>query len=169
MPSNRIIYLNWITEVGQAPTETDCHSEDIREEVRSALELLNEEERELIVRFYFMGESYVQISEKSGRTAYKLAGIHKRAVKKLRSALAGFVRERFQIDSEAARDCPLCQSPDLEAIDNIIRDRDRTTTWKPVIRKIKKEFGITINSPQLLIGHEKYHTVALPYFTAIKR
>jgi len=166
MSGNRIVYQNWIAEIGRDPFQPvdRCSGEaskvntgEIYRQVQRALEKLNEDEREFVIRFYYMGESYLEISKKSGRSVYRLASLHKRAIKKLRQSLTKFVADRFKIDSTPNRDCPLCNSPQREEIDELIRTRDKTAPWKPVIACLRKEYGLKINSPQLLIGHEKYH------------
>ena len=130
---------------------------ELRRAVREALDKLTEDEREFVCRFYFMGRSYREISEESGREVYSLEALHGRAIKKLEKNLAGFVNKRFGIESETKRPCIICRSPRLDEINKLIDERDKTATWKPVIKKLREEFGIKIKSPQLLIGHEKYH------------
>ena len=104
-----------------------------------------------------MGESYREISEKTGRAVYKLTALNNRAVKKLKNRLAVFVREKFDIKTQKTFNCPICNSKYREEIDNIIANRDKKATWKPVIKLIKERYDLTINTPQVLIGHAKYH------------
>ncbi|MCK4302601.1 MAG: sigma-70 family RNA polymerase sigma factor [candidate division Zixibacteria bacterium] len=192
MANNRIVYQNWIVDMGYDPGERTAgtgsrrppgqgislHSpaaaaltdEDIlgfaeqaarvalvREQVDAALAQLADEEREFVVRFYFMGESYRRISEKSGRAVHKLESLHKRCLRKLRKELAPFIQETYRLRPAIRRDCPICRSPHLVAINRLIRDRDKSSTWKPVLRVLREKYGLYIASPQLLIGHEKYH------------
>ncbi len=129
----------------------------IRRTVTSALESLNSNEREFIVRFHYMGQSYRRISEDSGRAIYKLAALHNRALRKLKAGLAPFVRQHFAIKGESDTTCKLCRSPHREEIDRIIDSRNPESTWRPVIRQLRERFDIEISSPQLLIGHARYH------------
>ncbi|MDH4156079.1 MAG: sigma-70 family RNA polymerase sigma factor [candidate division Zixibacteria bacterium] len=129
----------------------------IRQKVAAALEHLNREEKEFITRFYYMGQSYREISEKSGRAVYKLAALHERALKKLKALLGGFVAEKFKIDADPVPTCPLCASRYRREIDQLIDRRGRKATWKPVLKLLKEQFGIKVRSPQLLIGHSRYH------------
>ncbi len=192
MANNRIVYQNWIVDMGydpggcaggagsrrspalgislNSPAAVALTDEDIlglaeqaaravlvREQVDTALAQLTDEEREFAVRFYFMGESYRLISEKSGRAVHKLETLHKRSLRKLRKELAPFVQEMYRLRPAIRRDCPICRSPHLDAINRLIRDRDKASTWKPVLKVLREKYGLCISSPQLLIGHEKYH------------
>lgn len=143
--------------IGSRPTADKEQLELLQTTVRAALELLNEEEREFIIRFHFMGESYRHISERSSRAIYRLEALHKRAVRKLKNELAGFVANRFGVKQTILRPCKLCSSPHREQIDRIISNRDRRLTWRPVIRQLREKYDLRLKSPMLLIGHEKYH------------
>jgi hypothetical protein len=129
----------------------------IREAVTEALSQLDVEERELIERLHFMGQTYHEISEKSGRAVNILEKFHKRTLSRLRKELAPFVRRQYGIDPKIARTCPICRSPCRKEIDELIRNRDRTRPWRQVINILKQEYQIILSTPQVLIGHEKYH------------
>ncbi|NOY89285.1 MAG: sigma-70 family RNA polymerase sigma factor [FCB group bacterium] len=180
MSKNKLIFQNWIVEIGYDPQRkkiskyinperfqrdkdkekrSDYSSEEIKTAVRNALNMLSDEEREFIIHFHFMGENYREISEKSGRSFYKLTALHKRACKKLYGNLAVFVKNRFHIDIKIENLCPLCPSPYLKEINNIIKNRDKSQTWKPIIKILETKYGIKISTPQILIGHEKYHLI----------
>ncbi len=169
MSGPRVTYQNWIVALGydpsrrrlgfrSVPSESEKHSaEEIREAVERAVDALSEEERLLIIRYYFMGDSYGELTHMTGRAVYKLAAVHGRAVRKLRSRLAGFVRKRFGIQPVELPDCIVCQSSFRDEIDRLIAARDQGRSWKPVIKALKKRYSIAIKTPQILIGHEKYH------------
>jgi RNA polymerase sigma factor (sigma-70 family) len=125
--------------------------------VRKALRSLSEPEREFIMQFYFSGKTYRQISDQTGRAIHRLEALHKRAVRKLRKALDAFVRDRLGIKTDSPTDCPICRSPYLAQIDLLIAERDCTETWKPIIKTLREKYQLQIRSPQVLIGHEKYH------------
>jgi hypothetical protein len=132
---------------------------EIDKRVKRALAELSENEREFIVHFYFMGQTEQQIAKATGRTVVRLHTLHGRAVRKLRRSLGGFVAEWFglEVDGQASG-CPVCESEFAAEIDRIIANRDRKATWRPVMRQIHERFGIQIRSPQVLIGHERYHS-----------
>jgi hypothetical protein len=181
MSPERVTYQNWIVDLGRDPaqaldayeissrvtavdgsseTKTDSESERqrlIREVVESALSKLSDNERELIEQYHFMGRSYQEIAERSGRTIHRLESLHQRTLKKLRSALAPLVKQLYGLGVSTDPDCPICSSPHRPEIDLLIRERERFDTWRPLMRVLKDRFGITITTPQTLIGHEKYH------------
>lgn len=167
MPNNRLVYQNWIAELGFDPAQIrkffdtvtgDSRPDDeIDLEVRRAIEGLEEEEMEFVIRFYFMGDAYNEISEKSGRSVHKLEALHKRALRKLKSRLQALVKKRFGLKSKKGGVCPLCESPHRAAINEVITNRSELSTWRPVLKEINEQFGLKIKSPQVLIGHQKYH------------
>ena len=192
MSGNRVVYQNWIVEMGFDPAQSKATRNrddsllepisldepsvcaisyedsqrvieelekvsEVRFQVREALKQLSIQEREFIAQFYFMGKSYREMSEQSGRPIYKLEALHKRAVKKLKKELVGFARERFGVETESESNCQLCQSPHVAEINRLIRHRDKTATWKPIIKTLRDKYGLKLSSPQILIGHEKYH------------
>ena len=168
MSRARIVYQDWIAQLGYDPgspelwdfnnSNQDDNDNSINEAVRAALDRLDEEEKEFITRFYFMGEPYGEIAASSGRKPSRLEAMHKRAVKKLRKHLAEFVKDRFGIKKRDKIDCPICNSKYRAVIDKLIAGRDKTKTWKVVMDRINDEYGLKFRSPQLLIGHEKYHS-----------
>ncbi len=169
MSHNRVVYQNWIAELGFDPaqikkffdtvTGNSTFDDEIDREVRRAIERLGEEEMEFVIRFYFMGQGYPDIAEKSGRAVYKLEALHKRAIRKLKSRLQTLVKKRYGLKTPKGRTCPLCESPHRAAINEIIANRGQLMTWRPVLKKINDRFGIKIKSPQVLIGHQKYHGI----------
>ncbi|MEE8576402.1 MAG: hypothetical protein V3T31_04030 [candidate division Zixibacteria bacterium] len=182
MGGSRLVYQNWIVDLGRDPgrlsaegsahigTENQdssgpsCENEntgllktEISRSVSEALSVLTESEREFVERFYLMGESYRTIAQLSGRAIHRLEAMHKRAIRRLRSELSEFVLEKFAIESKPVTDCIVCRSIHRDKIDRIIASRDPEGTWRPIIGQLKSDFDITIKTPQILIGHEKYH------------
>lgn len=185
MPSSKIVYQNWIADLGRDPSrpldlddqscqrilgsegtipghealpaEAHERQERIRETVRAALARLTDDERELIEQIHFMGRTCSEISLRSGRAEHRLESMHRRAMSKLRRHLAPLVRELFGILSPGRTDCPVCRSPYRGQIDQLISSRDPKGTWRQVIEELRKKFGLKITTPQTLIGHEKYH------------
>lgn len=144
-------------EFGPKAVSSDQRQERIIEAVREGLSQLDENEREFLILFHFMGRSYRQIAESSGREIYRLEALHLRALKQLRALLARFVEEEFDIRSENHPDCPICASPDRDEIDQLIDQKKAEETWSGTIRQIKDRFGIRIKTPQVLIGHKRFH------------
>ncbi|MEW5795268.1 MAG: sigma-70 family RNA polymerase sigma factor [Candidatus Zixiibacteriota bacterium] len=189
MATQRIIYQNWIAELGRDPsvqaddsavpwpdildpdneaaeilsgsdTPDDAEGsrrELIRSAVRAAIETLSDDEREIVEQVHFMGRTIREIAERSGRSGHRLEAMHQRALRKLRRKLAPLVAKLFGVASASQFECPICQSPHREEIDHIIRERNPDQTWRPVLRRIRDRFGLRLTTPQILIGHEKYH------------
>jgi hypothetical protein len=177
MSSSRIIYQNWIAELGRDPslslqTAGPAHvdsdgpaaeagmtdrSELIQRKVRAAMAELSEDERELVEQVNFMGRCCSEIAALTGRTEHRLEALHRRALRKLCRRLAPLVKELYGIGLPVVADCPICRSDRRTEIDRLIRQRDPSQTWRPVIKRIREEFSLRISTPQTLIGHEKYH------------
>lgn len=173
MSNNRLQYQNWIVELGVDPiqlarlgsndlsteiSQTDSEQvELINQVVRKAMTSLDDDEHELIIRFHFMGETYVKISELTNREIYKLAAIHKRAVKKLKAKLTSFVKESYNIDSEEINTCLICNHEEVIKINLIISQRDKRKTWREVLKVLRNEYNLKLSTPQIIMGHEKYH------------
>ncbi len=182
MKRAKIVYQDWIVQLGHDPdlfpeerliqaesgTEgisffaSSSHvSDEIEQAVAKGMQTLTEDEREFIARFHFMGESYQEIAEKSGRIPHKLEALHRRALRKLKLTLTEFAVKRYNLainDSELrAAQCPLCQSPYCLDINQLINQKPAHETWRPIIRVLREQYGISIRSPQVLIGHQKYH------------
>jgi hypothetical protein len=186
MGRERIIYRDWIVELGREPSEiaressqwaNGCPNQEfagldgspvaaeldteqvvrIKEVVNKALESLEEEEREFVVRFYYMGQSYTELAELTGRPVHKLETLHRRAVRRLRNQLTPLVGDGCNPCQEEVRRCPICSSSRRGEIDKLIRGRKPGQTWRRVMKHLKGEFGIDIKSPGTLAAHEKYH------------
>ncbi|HUV31921.1 MAG TPA: hypothetical protein VMY05_12660 [Acidobacteriota bacterium] len=178
MAGNRVIYQNWIADTGRgrrrdrsgsrsglddrtltpAQAAADRERRDlIGREVARALLALTDDEREFIERFYFAGQSYASVRESSGRDVHKLEALHKRALRKLRKELAPLVARLYHLHRAPEADCVICNSPFRPQIDLLIRYRDKSGTWKDIIGTLRSRYGIRIGTPQILIGHEKYH------------
>lgn len=129
----------------------------IWEQVSLAIRQLSDDEREFVERFYFSGESFREISERTGREIYRLEAIQKRALRRLKKMLREFVSEVYGVKSTTAANCPICESGHRGEIDQLILSRDRSASWRPVMKEIFHRYGITIRTPMILIGHERYH------------
>ncbi len=170
MSSNRVVYQNWIADLGRdpgrppvaGPSEPEDRAaterqEQIRAAVAEALRRLSDDEREFIERYHFMGRTYREIAELSGRAMHRLEALHRRSLKKLQKELMPLVKQLFELAPTPNTACPICTSPAREQIDQLIASRDPAGTWRPVMKQIRDEFNIGVITPQTLIGHEKYH------------
>lgn len=164
MGNERIIYRNWIVELGYDPAnppdlfgESIGYNENIICAVGQAVDDLRADETDFIKRFYFQGQTYREISKATGRDIYSLEALHNRAVKRLRAVLSGLLQLPEVKKSTGERSCPLCRHEKSNEINELIRSRDKRQTWKPVIRILKEKYNVRISTPQLLIGHNRYH------------
>ena len=173
MSSKRVRYHNWIAESGRTPAERhlaavplDPNEPDsafgqglaeLKKAVQKAMNSLGEQEKYLILRHYFFGQTISRMAVSSGRPEYKLRAMQRRSLRKLKRELAPFVRSRFGIEVQREQDCPICSSDWREEIDVILLKRDKKRCLSPVIEEIKTRFHIVIKTPQVIISHEKYH------------
>ena len=176
MSGNRLVYQNWIVELGGCPDQVRAEAgetgqtvspgqlarekerqEMISREVADALSTLTDDEKEFVERFYYCGQTYGEVSERSGRAVHKLEAIHKRALRKLKKRLQPLVARLYGCETAHKENCVICNSPYRRQIDQLISSRCQSETWKKVIKIIRDEYGIRISTPQTLIGHKKYH------------
>jgi hypothetical protein len=166
MSKRKVVYQNWIVDLGFDPVlfsyntssglESEV-SEKIENAVRESLDKLDEAEKELIIHYYFMGQTYADISEKSNREIFKLAALHKRAIKKLKKKLSQFVKVNFGIITDLNVSCPICDHEKKNELNELIDSRDKTKTWRPILKIFRDKYLINLRTPQIIIGHEKYH------------
>ena len=168
---NKILYHNWIVDLGYNPgeinnntdlrfpgTSEEIQDSEVREEVNKALNQLSGEEKELIVRYHFMGESFQQIAQRTGRAPHKLTARHGKILLKLKDMLAEYVERKYKIVSQNSfPGCPICESDKKEELDDLIAKRNKKKSWRPIMAVLKNKYGLTIRYPQILKSHEKYH------------
>jgi len=158
----RIRYLEWIQgKVDFLLPQAECQSftpRDIELEimVEKALDRLSPKEREFIRYFYYDCFSYRKISQLLGKEKYKLEKIHKDAKEKLKQILKDFVEKRFRLASPKP-DCIICQSPHRKKLEELIKKKKKTETWKKLIGVFKSTYSMDIKTPQILISHQKKH------------
>lgn len=166
MSNRRTIYQDWIAELGRDPDQmTDPKPSKARtaavsrieRAVRKALSDLTSLEREIIERYYFFGQSYAEIAAAIGKYPKRVEGKHNQALAKLRKSLASFVHKEFGLEISRPVGCPLCQSPFRKEIDRLIDSRRENQTWRSIMGTLKQNYNIAVKSPQMLIGHQKYH------------
>ena len=172
MSERKILYRGWITEQGHGPDgrahsaatsgadpcsdERELRADALPDLVDRAIASLDDDEREFIRRFYFMGLSYFELAVRMGRPRHRLDALHRRARTKIRHFLAPFAGAG-RAEKSTQPNCAICRSPHRAEIDRIIAARPPDSTWKPVIAALRIRFGLVIRSPQTIIGHEKYH------------
>ena len=165
MSRKRIIYQDWIVELGHDPSVTwaepvrhpGSHSLKIIEAVNRAMSFLNEDEVSFIRAFYIQGMTYRQISAATERAIYKLESLHRGALRKLKKNLHHLLGRKYHIPKPEKYICPLCDHPRSDEINRLIKSKTNRDTWKPVIRILRREYGVELSTTQILVGHHKYH------------
>jgi hypothetical protein len=161
-----IIYHDWIVEISCDPD----HREETRvcweaagpdvhliAEVNRALETLAPLEQDIIHLYYYSGRSLMQIARELHKPLKRIEAIHHQALLKLNQKLTPFVHNRFDIPIEIVRNCPICDSLYKDQINGLIAKKKEGETWREIIRILKSSYNIIIKTPQILIGHQKYH------------
>ncbi len=166
MSKPRLLYQDWIVELGRDPhlielnrfsNIPDPPSPRIADAVRAALARLSETERQFVELYFFRGLSLKDTARALNRKSTRMPGLRNRVVSKLKKELASFVKTEFGIETESGRACVLCKSPYRTEIDRLIMSKPERETWKRIIKTLDIDFGIKITTPQILIGHRKYH------------
>ncbi|MBN2227341.1 MAG: sigma-70 family RNA polymerase sigma factor [candidate division Zixibacteria bacterium] len=165
MSSARVVYYNWIFDVGTGPALKHRYriprapevSNQLIRSVRRAVSTLTPREREFVYRYYYNGEANRKIAIEMGLTVGRIDRLHRRILKRLKIVLADFVRKEYGLDVAIGDDCPICQSPHCDEINRLIQAKPPEVTWRGVLKTLCNEYGLKITSPQVLIGHEKYH------------
>ena len=164
----RVRSLDWIISGGggELLEESSIESsekmesdEELRNKVREAVEKLPLIEKRFVEKFYFEFKTYLQIAKELNKKVYKLDRIHRQALDRLKIILEDFVKQRFKIECAQISNCPICNHPQKDRIDEIIRSKNKQETWKKVIKILKKEFNLEIKTPQILISHRNNHMV----------
>lgn len=125
--------------------------------VRRELDGLTEFEREFVELFWFEGRSIAAISTLTGKPVYKLEGLCKRIIRKLKNRLSGFVESEFGLKHSVGSQCLICKHPRRDEIDRMILAKKPHQTYSSIIKTLKQDYGIIIKTPQIIIGHKKYH------------
>jgi len=166
LSKSRIIYQNWIVELGRDPSlnwheasnRDGSYNQKIVRTIHKSLDKLTEGEAGFIRLFYFQGMSYREISELTGREIYRLEGVHTRAIRKLRNYLKVLVDSHDLAGSiDSNKRCPVCCHKDKNEINRLIENKQPDETWKHLVKILQEKFGLRISTPQILIGHQRYH------------
>ena len=164
----RMIFQDWIVELGRDPallwegpdpveTAAEPRVAQIATVVRAALGRLPEADREFLERYYFMGQGYPELERRTGRPRHRFESLHRRAIRRLRRELARFAQKEFGIEYRPGANCPLCRSKNRPEIDRLIAAKQPDGTWRPIIRTLRDQYHITVTTPQIVLGHAKYH------------
>jgi len=141
----------------------DCRGENVEiddeldKTVREALAALDEGEREIAERRFLMGQSLEVIRSDLKLSSHEIERRLREVRIKLKRLLAPFVQTRFNLKPDSRPVCPICESIHRERVERIIATKRKEETWKRIMSELEKELGVRVRSPQMLIGHVKYH------------
>jgi len=158
--AGKLVFLDWIYDVSATNVFRDNGDKElereIREEVRRAIAALPEVDREFIQLYWFEGQSIAEIAKRFNKHPHNIEGYSQRILRKLRRLLADFVASRFGVET-VREPCLICCHPHRLEIEEILRGKRPEETFKRIYRELAKRFGLRITTPQILIGHMKYH------------
>ena len=122
--------------------------------VRLALEELDFKEKEIVIRYYFMGDSYKTIAGFLKIPPGSVRAIRIKSVEKLKLILEPFVKQRYGLNISAISTCPLCCDSRL---DEIILQCAPYGPWAPVMQASKRLKIDSIKTVSSIINHYKNH------------
>lgn len=158
----KIIHQDWIYRTERPgiweKKASSPRQERIRQMVREELQKLAFHEREFVELYWFQGRSMGEIAVLLGKKPYKLECLNRRIHRKLKSRLTDFVNSEFGLNIEKNPGCVLCGHPRRAAIDDLLKSKKPEETFKRIIKTLRAEFGVKVGTPQIIIGHMKYHT-----------
>lgn len=164
-PKYRIVYRNWIVAVGFNPPPgweeqmqaSNEASLEIINGVTRVLETLSPAERDFVRLYYMQGMTYRQTAHVMNRNIRRLPSLNTRIRKKLTLRLARELGRKYFLPEPQFPDCPLCNHPRADDINDIIRSRKESDTWRPIIRILRDRYDLPNICPRRLMGHSKYH------------
>lgn len=122
--------------------------------VRSALKELGAVEKEIIVNYYFMGRSCIEIGEQLELKPRVVRAARLRSLEKLRLILTPFVERRFGFRVKINPTCPLCRD---RRLDGAILECGPHGPWKQVFRRMRTIKLKGLRSVSTIIYHYRNH------------
>jgi hypothetical protein len=163
----KLVFLDWIYDVGFkgvfGPHEKSDVQKEIIGKVRDAVARLSPVERDFVQMYWFEGRSLKELSQLLGKRLHNLDSINRRILRKLKRMLSVYVAERFGIVEANDPDCIICNHPERREIDRLLCAKKPDETYRSIYRQLRSRFGLRISTPQILIGHTRYHTNAGEY------
>lgn len=174
MSNRRVICRNWVVRLTRSPLTAETHFNPsrapiwvdrpysdrtiaVRDGVAKAIAALDDDRREIIERYFFMGQPIAEMADLSGRSVRSLERLFNSALSQLKSRLAPLAANYYGIGSSSTNSCVLCASPDRCKIDQVLAARDPTRPWKIVLKSLNEAFNLNINKAQTLINHVNHH------------
>lgn len=157
----KIIHQDWVyltdrPGIWERKTSSS-RQERVRRAVREEVAKLAYHEREFVELFWFQGRSMSEIAALLGKKPYKLECLNRRILRKLKSRLTDFVNAEFGLKVRKNPGCILCSHPQRVEIDALLKSKRPEETFRRIISTLQSDFGIRVRTPQIIIGHMKYH------------
>jgi hypothetical protein len=158
----RVIHYNWIFQTINTGVwgnfESTPKQKRIQQAVTAELDKLSFEEREFIDLYWIRGYSIQELGQLLGVKPYKMEGLNKSILRKLKNRLTDFVREEFGPDVCERDRCLICDHLRRDEIDILLKTKKTEETYQRIITVLKNDFQLIIKTPQIIVGHIKYHT-----------
>lgn len=131
--------------------------DEIRTEVRRAVDRLTGLERTTIEGCYFDGISMGRLATIEGVTVSRVVMAHRQGLRRLRQMLAPFVARWYGIGVIRNPACSICTAAWREDAEAIIDAKTQDVTWGQIMTRIERATGWRAKSPQVLIVHQRKH------------
>jgi len=123
-------------------------NEAVEKEIRKALQKLTEKEREVVERFFFLGQKYGEIGLALELSEFRVQTILLRAKRKLKNVLAPFARKKYGVIVKKPS-CPICLSKKRKRIEKLLKTKTKEEGWKRILLQLKEQHQIRTNSRSL--------------------
>ena len=142
----RIVFAPFLPEVPEEKP-VPCN-ENVEKEIRRALEKLTEMEREIVERFFFLGQKQGKIGAGLGLSEFRVKTVLLKAKRKLKNFLAHFVRKKYGVIVKEPI-CPICLSKKRKRIEKLLKTKTKEEGWKRILRQLREKHQIRTNSRSL--------------------
>lgn len=143
-------------------TEQRERMDEIRTEVRRAVERLTGLDRSTIEGYYFDGISLRRLATIEGVTVSRVVMAHRQGLRRLRHMLAPLVARWYGIGVIRNPACPICTAAWREDAEAIVDAKTQDVTWGQIMTRIERATDWRAKSPQVLIAHERKHRTFQP-------
>ena len=138
--------------LGAGKDSDESLDDELSQNVREALERLEPGEKEALELFHFLGLSLEEISARMNLMRRGVERLLRSGTLKLRRLLADYAQKRYGIARNSVKRCPICHTQKRAEAEKIISSKSAEETWRRIIRELREELNIVVNSPQTLLG-----------------
>jgi hypothetical protein len=160
----RLTSFDWVDNSVARPAFKPYGRHDLTEEiidrVQGAIRRLSASEQHFVRLYWFEAWSDKELSERLGSGPKRLRSVKRQILIKLRWMLQGWAAQRFRIAQPRGPDCVICGHPLRSEIDSMLSSKKPEESLGSVLRKLREDFGLSISTPQIVLGHMKYHMIS---------